>query len=349
MPSPSNPTYAELNELPKLCRLIFMCFMQKKAVSWAIIEDAVNMPAISAARVSQPGPVQDRTVTLRDGRLLGYAEYGDPLGLPVIGFHGTPGSRLMLRLADPVARELGLRLLAPERPGFGLSTYQKGRTLASYAADIAEFADQLGLARFAMAGISGGGPYAAACAALLPERVTALALVSPVGPMAGAEKPKSIGKGHFFAFRISPHILPLIASAFAIGRGAFLYAPAAIYAFLLGRAAPSDWKILQRGEIRHNLIAGVAEGLRPGISASLQEMRIFSRPWNVPLQQIAAPAFLWQGTADRNISIPAALRLGELIPACHTVKIEKAGHYWIFDNIRNVLETLGKAAQDCTK
>lgn len=148
---------------------------------------------------------------LPDGRHLGYAEYGDPAGLAIIGFHGTPGSRLMFQLADSAARELGLRLLAPERPGFGISTYQKNRTLASYAADIAAFADRLGIKRFAVAGISGGGPYAAACAALLPERVTALALVSPVGPMAGAEKPKSIGKGHFFAFRISPRVVPLLA------------------------------------------------------------------------------------------------------------------------------------------
>lgn len=290
-------------------------------------------------------PPLDLTVTLPDGRRMGYADYGDPQGLPMLGMHGTPGSRLMLRLAHPVARDLGIRLLAPERPGFGLSTYQRGRTLASYALDIADFADALGISRFAVAGISGGGPYAASCAALLPERVTALGLVSPIGPMAGDEKPASIGRGHYVAFRVTPRIPPLLAGVFGLGRYGFLYAPNLIFGFIMSRAAPSDWKILSRPEVRRNLLAGVTEGCRPGISPGMQELRIFSRPWHLPLQDIAAPAFLWQGLADRNVSVAAALRLGELIPNCRVETFEKAGHYWIFDNIRLVLSTIAEAAK----
>lgn len=286
----------------------------------------------------------DLTVTLPDGRKLGYAEYGDPHGVPMMGFHGTPGSRFMFRLADIAARDLGIRLLAPERPGFGLSTYQPGRTLASYALDIADFADALGIARFGLAGISGGGPYAAACAALLPDRVAALGLVSPIGPMAGAEKPPSIGKGHYFAFRFAPRVPPLMAAIFSLGRYAFLYAPNAIYGFILGRASPSDWKILSRAEVRQNLLQGVAEGCRPGIGASMQEMAIFSRPWNLPLGEIKAPVFFWQGLSDRNVSVAAALRLAELLPHCTPCRIENAGHYWIFDHIPEVLRTLRDAA-----
>jgi pimeloyl-ACP methyl ester carboxylesterase len=287
-------------------------------------------------------------LTLPDGRLLGYADYGDPSGVPILGFHGTPGSRLMFRLAHPVALKLGIRLVAPERPGFGISTYQPGRMLASYALDIADFADALAIGRFAVAGISGGGPYAAACAALLPDRVTALGLVSPIGPMAGAEKPPSIGKGHYFAFRVTPRVPPLLAAIFGFGRYAFLYAPNAIYGFILGRASPSDWKILSRGEVRRNLLQGVAEGCRPGIAAGMQEMGIFSRPWNIPFEEIQAPAFLWQGMADRNVSVAASLRLGELVPDCRTRRIAGAGHYWIFDNIEDVLQTLAGAARENT-
>ena len=293
-------------------------------------------------------PRSDLTVILPDGRLLGYAEYGDPSGAPIFGFHGTPGSRLMFSLAHPAALDLGIRLIAPERPGFGISTYQRGRTLASYAIDIADFADALGIGQFAVAGVSGGGPYAAACAALLPGRVSALGLVSPVGPMAGAEKPASIGKGHYFAFRVTPRLPPLLAAVFCIGRYAFLYAPNAIYGFILGRASPSDWKILSRGEVRRNLLRGVAEGCRPGIGAGMQEMGLFSRPWDVPFQAIRAPAFHWQGMADRNVSIAASLGLAERVPNCRTRRIENAGHYWIFDNIAEVLRTLAEAARQST-
>jgi pimeloyl-ACP methyl ester carboxylesterase len=282
---------------------------------------------------------------LPDGRLVGYAEYGDPSGLPIFGFHGTPGSRLMFRLADEPARELGVRLIAPERPGFGLSTYQPGRTLASYAADVAALADRLDIARFAVAGVSGGGPYAAACAALLPSRVTALGLVSPVGPMIGDEGAAQIGVGHHVMFRLTPRIPPLLWPIFTLGRAAFLYAPLGIYSFLLSRCAPSDWKILTRTEVRRNLLRGVAEGMRPGVKGGLQEMKLFSRPWRIPFSAIRAPSILWQGTADRNVPPSAAFKLGALIPGCEVNRIEGAGHYWVFDNVSLVLERLIASAR----
>ena len=111
---------------------------------------------------------EDRFLGLPDGRRLGYTEFGDPLGIPLCAFHGTPGSRFMFRLVHETARRLGLRIIAPDRPGFGLSDYQENRTLADWADDVRALADKLGLARFGVAGISGGGPYVAACAALLP-------------------------------------------------------------------------------------------------------------------------------------------------------------------------------------
>lgn len=304
------------------------------------------MPTAMAQAASHDStPHTDLIVTLPDGRRLGYAEYGDPHGLPVLGLHGTPGSRRMFQVAHASARRLGIRLLAPERPGFGISCYQRGRDLASYARDIADFADALGLTRFAVAGVSGGGPYATACAAFLGDRVTALGLVSPVGPMAGPDAPSRIGIGHATAFRYAPRVPPLLGGIFGLGRLAFLYAPSLIFGFILSRAAPSDWAILSRPEVRRNLIAGVAEGCRPGVRASLQEMRLFSRPWNVPFGKITCPTFLWQGLSDRNVPVAAALRLGELIPKCHTTAIDRAGHYWIFDNIDTVLETILRAVR----
>jgi pimeloyl-ACP methyl ester carboxylesterase len=236
-------------------------------------------------------------------------------------------------------------LLAPERPGFGLSTFQKGRTLASWARDMDAFATALGVERFAVAGISGGGPYAAACAAALPSRVLAVGLVSPVGPMAGDEKPEGVGWGHYCVFRLFPRIPGAIQVIFSLGRIAFLYFPQAIFGLILGRAAPSDWKILSQADVRRNLIRGVAEGFRPGIRGAVEEMRVFSRPWDIEFANVKAPCILWQGLADRNVPVPAALRLGELIPNCDVRRIDGAGHYWVFDNIREILSTIATAAR----
>jgi len=284
-------------------------------------------------------------IVLSDGRTLGFGEYGAPDGLPVFAFHGTPGSRFMLRAGDATARRAGVRLIAPERPGYGLSSYQRNRTLKGWADDVAALADALGVGTFAVAGISGGGPYAAASAALLPERVLAAALISPVGPMAGPERPDKIGRAHYSTFQLLPRVPHFYRGAFNFGRLAFLYAPLPIYALIMSRAAPQDWKILSRKEVRLSLLGGVAEGVRPGVRGALEEMRIFSRPWDLPLADIKAPCFLWQGMADRNVPPAAALRLGELIPGCHVTKVESAGHYWVFDHLAEVLETLKAAAQ----
>ena len=125
---------------------------------------------------------EDNVLRLTDGRRLGYAEYGDPDGWPLMFFHGTPGSRVMARFAASRAREMGVRLIAPERPGFGLSDVQPQRRLLDWVEDIRELADALSLDRFAVAGVSGGGPYVAACAWKMGKRLVAAGIVSGLAP-----------------------------------------------------------------------------------------------------------------------------------------------------------------------
>src|SRR5205807_9443897 len=124
-----------------------------------------------------------RVMNLPDGRELAWLESGKPRGTPVFMFHGTPGSRLQVSFDEKAISASGVRFIAPDRPGYGHSSFHPGRTLADWASDVAALADHLKIERFAVAGVSGGGPHAAACAALLPERVTAVGIVSGVGPL----------------------------------------------------------------------------------------------------------------------------------------------------------------------
>ncbi len=283
---------------------------------------------------------EDRHIVLSDGRKLSYSEYGAPRGLPVLGFHGTPGSRFMFRLVHEPARRLGMRIIAPERPGFGLSTFQHNRTLADWASDMAELANHLGLNHFGVAGISGGGPYAAACAALLPSRVTAAALVSPVGPLCPPEGPATIGTTRYVTFRLLPRVNIAMKGVFSVGRLLFLNAPDSMYNIIKKRACDPDRRILHRPEIRRNMLDGVSEGLRPGIRGVVQEMRIFCKPWNLPFEAIKAPVLLWQGTHDTNVPIPASLHLASIIPGCELRPVEGAGHYWFFEHIEEILKAI---------
>jgi pimeloyl-ACP methyl ester carboxylesterase len=246
----------------------------------------------------------------------------------------------MFRLVDEPARRAGLRIVAPERPGFGRSTFQPGRRLTDWPSDVIALAKALDLSSFGVAGISGGGPYAVACAALLPERVTVAALISPMGPLKPPEGLDDTGSAQRIMFRLAPYLRPAMRGALLVGRAMFLGAPQTTYKLLMRRAGPADRKVLSDPQVRENLLAGVSEGLRPGVAGSLAEAMLFAQPWNVPFHAVKAPVLLWQGTADQNVPVTASLRLGELIASAKIHRIEGAGHYWIFEHIEEVLTAI---------
>ena len=134
------------------------------------------------ARTSATSPTEQRLI-LKDGRTLGFAGYGDPNGKPVLEFHGWPGSRLEAWSYDEAGKQTGARVIGIDRPGFGISTYKKGYRIVDWPSDVLEFANTLGLERFAVAGISSGSPYSLACARFIPERLTACAVVSGISPL----------------------------------------------------------------------------------------------------------------------------------------------------------------------
>lgn len=131
-------------------------------------------------RVEVGEAVEGGILVLGDGRRPGYAQYGQADGEPLFYFHGHPGSRLEARFADQAAAAADLRVIALDRPGYGLSDLQPGQALVGWPADVAEAADLLQIDRFSVAGASGGGPYALACAWRLPGRVTRAAVISGV-------------------------------------------------------------------------------------------------------------------------------------------------------------------------
>ncbi len=126
----------------------------------------------------------DQQIKLQDGRNLGYAEFGPPKGTPIFYFHGFPSSRLDWQLFcdDDTLAELNIRVIAPDRPGYGLSDYQPDRRLIDWPNDVIELANTLQIDRFAVLGISGGGPYAIACANGISERLIRVGIVCGMGP-----------------------------------------------------------------------------------------------------------------------------------------------------------------------
>lgn len=267
-------------------------------------------------------------------------EYGDLKGLPVFALHGTPGSRLMFALSDHAARDRGLRLIAPERPGYGLSDYRHSATLFDHARDIATLAEALGFERFAIIGVSGGGPYAVAVAAALPRRVTLLALVGPIADH-GRQIRMSRGRRLLFGNLVR---LPVALRAIFFGLRNLLHlAPELAYRGLMARVSQSDRAILARDDVKASLRAAVFEGLRPGIEGAVQDVTLFCAPWGLPLARVYASAVLWQGSDDSIVPPEAAYWLGRTLPNCRLDVIHGAGHYWVFGQFGLVLDAVAAA------
>ena len=288
----------------------------------------------------------DRTacaLRLPDGRRLGFAEFGDPSGAPVLAIHGTPGSRYMFALTDQAARARRLRIIAPERPGYGLSDYGRNERVSHAADDLTSFVDALGLDRFAVLGVSGGGPFAIAAAAAMPERVPLLALISPVGPVADCQSRIRMSKLHRLIFARMGRSDPACATFFWSVRTLGRLAPDVAYRALMQRVVASDRELLRRGDVKANLQTALKEGLREGIKGARQDLRLLCAPWGLRLGEIDVPAVVWQGSDDPIVPPSAAYLLAETLPNCRLDVVQGAGHYWIFGQFERVLDTVRAA------
>lgn len=279
-----------------------------------------------------------RLLTLPDGRRLACAEYGDPNGLPVLALHGTPGSRLMFALADEAARDRSIRLIAPERPGYGLSDYRATESLAHIAEDLSAVADAYGLDRFAIIGVSGGAPYAVAAAAALPDRISLLALVCPVGEMADGQL--RLSRFQRFLFRRLARRPWATRLFFCRLRTMVFRSPDSAYRWLMARVRAPDRELLVRPEVRVNLEAAMGEGLRPGVDGAAQDLRLYCAPWGLRLAEIDVPAIVWQGSDDPVVPPAAAYALARALPNCRLDIIPGAGHYWVLAQFGLILDAV---------
>ena len=257
------------------------------------------------------------TVRLADGRVIAVEEYGDPNGPVVLYFHGWPASRLEAGLIP----DLPVRLLALDRPGYGRSTAQPGRTLLDWPRDVAEVADRLGIDRFHIVGLSGGAPYAVACAYALPQRVLGTALVCPVPPAHGVH-PRAPGVGHLF--RLGRH--PVLAHRlFSILRPLLRRRIITPRTLVGGSLPDADRTCLDKPTLA-SLGRVWREGIGRSVQGALTDAHIYAREWDVPFGRIVSPVDLWYGAQDSLIPFHA-LAPFEAIPGLRLRVLPDEGHY----------------------
>jgi pimeloyl-ACP methyl ester carboxylesterase len=287
-------------------------------------------------------PRFDGGFTLRDGRRTAYAEVGSPAGAPVIYCHGFPASRLESRLVAPAALRTSARIIAPDRPGYGGSDWKAERTLLDWPDDVAELADGLGLERFSVLGVSGGGPYALALAHRLRERVEAVAIVCGLGPVC---LPEALSPMHWPA-RLgfsTANTAPWLNRLFYGGvLGQLLrHRPEAALALLTVGANEADRRVLSRPEVRAIVCAALREGLRQGTRGALLDMALLAREWSFDPAEIKAPVSFWHGDADATVPVSHTRLVAARLPRARVRILPGEGHFSLpIEHAREILETL---------
>lgn len=291
----------------------------------------------------------ERSIRVADGRSLGVTEWGDPEGFPVLMFHGNPGRRLWLGDSPSASEDVGARLLAVDRPGFGLSSLRRRMRYLDWPGDVARVADELGLQDFSILGVSTGAAFAAACAVSLGDRVLRMAFIGTPAPLADQRVAAGLTPANRLGMKFA-----------AIAARGILFAVPALRVFLaravkqpdrfFAKAAPglaeSDIRILDDPEFRALVIDEVGRLDRRAAEAVLREVVLLTEPWGFEPEQVPTPTTLWHGEHDTVAPIVMAEVMRERLPNATLKVVPGAGHLLLRDPSlwRDVLEDLAPRA-----
>jgi pimeloyl-ACP methyl ester carboxylesterase len=288
-----------------------------------------------------------REITLSDGRTLAFIERGTPSGTPIVYCHGVPSASIEANLIvdDAVASALGLRIIVPDRPGMGRSTYQRGRRIVDWPRDVAELADALGMNTFAVLGSSGGAPFAAACAAMLPDRVRVVGLLGGVAPPDAPGILQSLSGPMRLMLRLARFAPPVLGALFRLNLRAIRRGGPAASRRMLAWAPEPDRRFLQRAAIRDGFRACFEEACRRGPRGPVADLALIARPWGFDLAEVKAPALLWHGEQDRNVPVANGHYLAGALPHCRATFYREDAHLSVpLNHQREILGALASAS-----
>jgi pimeloyl-ACP methyl ester carboxylesterase len=287
---------------------------------------------------------RDHDLQLADGRVLRYQIAGTAHGDAVFLLHGALGSRLVHNSLSAAASDADIRLVSYDRPGYGGSTPQPGRTVAA-AADVAAIADQLDVDRLAVWGQSGGGPFALACAALLPDRVAAAAAVAPLAPYQApaldwfAGMADDVAQMHRLAVagrdalqQAMPQLADVLTSA-DLARFVEFSSP----------TLPAPDQAILKTDAAAYLFANLREGLAPGAEGGIEDELALVAPWEIDLAGVRVPVSLWSGEQDTDTPARHARWLATAIPGAQLRLFPEEGHLsLVYGREREVLDWLAQ-------
>jgi pimeloyl-ACP methyl ester carboxylesterase len=290
----------------------------------------------------------EKQITLPDSRKLAYAEFGQSTGYPVFYFHGSPACRLEpLLIGDAVLSQLGLRVIAPDRPGMGKSDFQPHRTFSDWPADVTSLADSLGLDRFAILGNSGGGPYVAVCAARIPHRLASAVIVSGGWRMDWPEATKGLPLVNRIVFVLAKRAPALLRLLLSMMSGISEQDREKELAQLRKRMPPADYAAFAEPGRLEAFGQMMREAMRQGTKGVAWDMRLYVRDFGFRPEDIRMPITLFHGEQDTNAPIALVRRLAQSLPNARLVTFPNKAHLSTLCN--HVAEIAGALRGDSRK
>jgi len=304
------------------------------ATSAALFASALGSPVWAASQLgcSRRVTFRDDRLRLANGRCLSYRVYGqNPSGPLVFYFHGTPGSRLELALCDAESCDSDARIVAVDRPGMGRSSYYDNRRISDWPCDIEQLAAALGHADipFGIIGLSGGAPYAAACAHQIPHRLTHVAIVSGHTPLGVCDT----CPGN------QDDLIDLIARRPQLGKRAIKLIgrrlerkPDKVIRKICENWSAADEKLILCTPIHHRqLIANLGEAIRCGPAGLVTDVRLLAGCWGFQLCGISGvPVSIWQGGCDPVATPSMGRYFQQQIAGSDLIVDPRAGHVTMF-------------------
>jgi pimeloyl-ACP methyl ester carboxylesterase len=261
-------------------------------------------------------PAEPATTIVPDGRTVAYTEYGGANGEPVLFLHGTPGSRVLGRLFDQPARERGLCILAPDRPGFGLSDPAPDAGLCDVADDIVAVLDHADVESAPVVGFSGGAAVAVALAGRHPDRVEAVHSVSGVAPPSLETEQPAVQRLLGALANRTPRLLSGLVrgQAWVADRGS----PAIVVSQYTDSEGAAALPEPQAETFRRDFVAGVG----PQRAGFVRETRLLGEPWAVGPSTVEVPVHCWHGERDANVPLADARRVVDTAPSAELTVLD---------------------------
>jgi pimeloyl-ACP methyl ester carboxylesterase len=270
------------------------------------------------------------SLELKDGRQMGFAEYGDPEGQPIFYFHGLPGSRLEAGHLHEVAIVNNFRLIGLDRPGMGFSSIEPKRSILSWVEDVEAFADSMNIDKFSIVGHSGGAPFVAACAYTIPNRLNGAAIVSGMAPFENSEATASLSRGQRIVNRLI-NAIPWVAHVMMKFTSIMLNKPGMLKQ-MLKQMSEADQLVFCDTQSSKAIIEATKEAFRSGVSGASQEIILSLKPWGFKLENITYPITIWQGGRDKQAPEMHARIYAKLMPNANLMFFKEEGHLSIFKN-----------------